>query len=82
VSGHDDFGCDTRYACPTKPEVDAADMETPMAEGFPLLPSQLFGSPHVDPMPYLSKIKASQQGMLLRFASVETFISCRLCGIC
>ena len=33
-----------------------------MAEEFPPLPSQLFGSPAQDTLPYLSVIKASQQG--------------------
>ncbi len=67
VSGHDDDGqCATRYARPAKPENQAADMEIPMAEEFPPLPSQLFGSPAQNTLPYLSAIKASQQGVTPR----------------
>ena len=36
-----------------------------MAEEFPPLPSQLFGSPAQNTLPYLSATKASQQGVAL-----------------
>ena len=64
VSGHDnDEQCATRYARPGKPEGKAVEMEIRMAEEFPPLPSQLFGSPAQDTLPYLSAVKASQQGV-------------------
>ena len=74
VSGHDDDGqCATRYARPGKPEGKAVEMETRMAEEFPPLPSQLFGSPAQDTLPYLSAVKASQQGMS---PSLHTLVCC------
>lgn len=54
VSGHTDDGLGNRHAQP--------EMETPMAEKLPALPSQLFGSPAPDVMAYLEKFKASQPG--------------------
>ena len=54
VSGHTDDGLGNRHAQP--------EMETPMAEKLPALPSQLFGSPAPDVMAYLERVKASQPG--------------------
>ncbi len=54
MSGHTDDGLGNRHAQP--------EMETPMAEKLPALPSQLFGSPAPDVMAYLEKFKASQPG--------------------
>ena len=42
-----------------------------MAEEFPPLPSQLFGSPAQNTLPYLNAIKASQQGVAPTPAAVK-----------
>ena len=77
VSGHDDDGqCATRYARPAEPESQAADMETRMAKEFPPLPSQLFGSPAQNTLPYFSAIKASQQGVGRARAAVMLHAPC------
>ena len=82
MSGHDDDGqCATRYARPGKPANQAADMEIPMAEEFPPLPSQLFGSPAQNTLPYLSAIKASQQGVALSPAAALLHAPCMLLRI-
>lgn len=78
VSGHDDE-CATRYARPAKPEGMTADMETHMAEEFPPLPSQLFGSPPPNALPYLSTAKASQQGAYSSHAAVISAGSLHAC---
>ena len=54
MSGHTDDGLGNSHAQP--------EMETPMAEKLPALPSQLFGSPAPDVMAYLERVKASQPG--------------------
>ena len=54
MSGHTDDGLGNRHA--------QSEMEPPMAEKLPALPSQLFGSPAPDVMAYLERVKASQPG--------------------